>query len=315
MTNSSFNSVAFILSPGTQVVILVDIQDSASGCTLPNGSVGVVTVAPKNQTGFYRVRFQSGVEASVRPAQMVLLARFKNGEIGHANFADRGQLFQRVIYRCVIGSRAYGLDDAASDVDYRGIYLPTAEQHWSLHGVPEQIECDETQEAYWELQKFVVLALKANPNALECLYTPLVEVATPLANELLAMRSCFLSRMLYQTFNGYAASQFKKMQGDIRNQGTVKWKHVMHLLRVLISGIHALKHGEVSVQVLEHKDRLLAIKRGEVPWEQTEQWRNSLHAEFEDAFQKTSLPEKPDYEAANTFLVKARRAATLESLP
>ncbi len=46
-----------------------------------------------------------------------------------------------------------------------------AELHWSLYGVPEQLENEETQEAYWELQKFIVLALKANPNVLECLYS------------------------------------------------------------------------------------------------------------------------------------------------
>ena len=78
-----------------------------------------------------------------------------------------------------------------SDIDRRGIYLPPAELHWSLYGVPEQLENDDTQEAYWELQKFLVLALKANPNVLECLYTPLVEQATPLAEELLDMRSTF----------------------------------------------------------------------------------------------------------------------------
>ena len=52
------------------------------------------------------------------------------------------------------------------------------------------------------------------------------------------MRSIFLSRLVYQTYNGYVMSQFKKMQADIRNQGQVKWKHVMHLLRLL----PALRH-------------------------------------------------------------------------
>ena len=47
--------------------------------------------------------------------------------------------------------------------------------------MPEQLENEATQETYWEAAKFVGLALKANPNVLECLYTPLVEKATPLA--------------------------------------------------------------------------------------------------------------------------------------
>jgi predicted nucleotidyltransferase len=215
----------------------------------------------------------------------------------------------------VIGSQAYGLADAESDVDRRGIYLPAADAHWSLYGVPEQLENEATQEAYWELQKFLVLALKANPNILECLYTPLVEKATPLAEELLALRSIFLSRVVYQTFNGYVLSQFKKMQADIRNQGRVKWKHVMHLIRLLISGIGVLKHGFVAVRVEEHRDQLAAIKRGEMPWEETEKWRLALHADFDRALAETKLPDRPDYEKANAFLIKARRAAIAEELP
>lgn len=57
-------------------------------------------------------------------------------------------LYERVVYRCVIGSRAYGLDDEASDTDRRGIYSPSAELHWSLYGVPEQLENEATQEVF-----------------------------------------------------------------------------------------------------------------------------------------------------------------------
>jgi len=35
--------------------------------------------------------------------------------------------------------------------------------------IPQRNEC------YWEMKKFIVLALKANPNILECLFTPIVE--------------------------------------------------------------------------------------------------------------------------------------------
>ena len=170
-------------------------------------------------------------------------------------------LYESVIYRCVVGSRAYGLDDAESDVDRRGIYLPPADRHWSLYGVPEQLENSATEEVYWEVQKFLVLALKANPNILECLYTPIVEFATPLALELLDLRSRFLSRMVYQTYNGYVLSQFKKLQSDLRNKGQVKWKHVMHLLRLLLTGITVLREGYVPVQVGEYRQRLCCETR------------------------------------------------------
>ena len=66
------------------------------------------------------------------------------------------------------------MDDSESDIDRRGIYLPPAHLHWSLYGVPEQLENSATEETYWEIQKFLTLALKANPNVLECMHTPLV---------------------------------------------------------------------------------------------------------------------------------------------
>jgi uncharacterized protein len=305
-----------IYSIGTQIVTLVDVPSAAGLVLHPRGTVGVVVKAPTDREHSYRIRFPDGMEAALKPTEVTMLARFKEGEIGNRGHAlAQEDLYKRVIYRCVIGSQAYGLADEESDVDRRGIYLPSADQHWSLYGVPEQLENDQTQEAYWELQKFLVLALKANPNVLECLYTPLVEKATPLAEELLAMKGIFLSRVAYQTYNGYVMSQFKKMQTDIRNHGQVKWKHVMHLIRLLLSGIVVLRDGLVPVRVEEHRDRLLAIRRGEVAWSEIEDWRLGLHREFNSAFEATKLPERPDYERANEFLISARRRAIEEKLP
>jgi predicted nucleotidyltransferase len=310
------NSPNLIYSVGTQIVARKPVLGSNGDIAHPSGAVGVVVKSPMDRQHSYRIRFSDGFEAALHHDQLVLLAEYKEGDINDADqvLAKHG-LFDRVIFRCVIGSRAYGLDDEDSDIDRRGIYLPPADLHWSLYGVPDQLENDATQEAYWELQKFVVLALKANPNVLECLYTPLIETVTPLAQEMLEMRDVFLSKLVFQTYSGYVASQFKKMQTDIRNQGQVKWKHVMHLIRLLLSGINVLKEGFVCVAVGEHRDRLLAIKSGETKWDEVEAWRLALHQDFESAFEHTKLPERPNYARANEFLVKARRLALEDALP
>lgn len=154
-----------------------------------------------------------------------------------------------VVYRCVSGSRAYGLDDDDSDVDVRGVFLAPPEMLWSLRGAPDYLERGAMDEAYWELAKFCVLALKANPNVLECLNTPLVQQVTPIGQELLGLRDAFLSRLVHQTYNGYVLSQFKKLEGDLRSKGAPKWKHVMHLIRLLLSGISVLREGAVTVDV------------------------------------------------------------------
>lgn len=299
-----------ILSIGTRVVADVEIRGSDGRPVHPRGAVGTVVLSPADHLHSYRVRFHDGFEASLRRSEMSVLSAFMDAGSGTAGVArNEIDLFNCVIYCCVVGSRAYGLDDDASDTDRRGIYLPPADQHWSLGGVPEQIDDERSDEVYWEIQKFLTLALKANPNVLECLYTPIVERSSPLADELREMRSGFLSKLVYQTYNGYVTSQFKKLQADLRNKGAVKWKHIMHLLRLLLSGIAVLRTGEVPVRVEDgYRDRLLSIKRGEVPFEELDAWRLTLHQQFQAAYQETALPDRPDYERANALLVKARRS-------
>jgi predicted nucleotidyltransferase len=218
------------------------------------------------------------------------------------------ELYKFVAYKCVVGSKAYGLDTEASDLDRRGFYLPPADLHWSLAGIPEQLETDQ-EEVYWELEKFLRLALKANPNVLECLYAPIVELSLPIADELLAMRHIFLSQQAHRTYNAYVLSQFKKLEQDLRNTGAIRWKHVMHLIRLLLSGITVLRHGFVPLRVDEYRDRLLAIRSGQVPWSEVEEWRLALHRELDEALAKTNLPQHPDYAKANAFLIRARRVA------
>ena len=306
---SAFNP-HLIVPVGTQVVTLAEVKGRAGGRVCPSGAVGEVTAAPQDNSHSYRVRFPDGTEAALRRHEFAVRKRHQAGgllrpEDGPSDFP----LHDYVIYSCVTGSRAYGLDGEASDTDRRGIYLPPAELHWSLYGVPEQLENKGAEECYWELQKFLVLALKANPNVLECLYTPLVERATPLARELLGMRAAFLSKLVYQTYNGYVLSQFKKLEQDSRNRGAVRWKHAMHLVRLLLEGVGVLREGFLTVRVEEHRARLLAIRRGETPWEEVNAWRLALHKEFDAAYADTRLPERPDYGRVNAFLVRARRAS------
>jgi predicted nucleotidyltransferase len=301
------------ISAGTQVVARVEIRGPNNSLVHPCGAVGVVTRTPAGTENHFLVRFPDGFEKSLTGAQIEVLKHFKDRlgqDAGVLEGADRPagpELEELIIYRCVMGSRAYGLDTDESDTDRRGIYLAPAELQWSLFGAPEQFEDNAAQSCYWELQKFLIMALRANPNILECLYSPLVEKVTPLGKELVSLRDRFLSQMLFQTFNGYALSQFKKIDQDLRNQGEVRWKHAMHLLRLLITGAATLREGRVPVRVGEHRHRLLAVKRGELPWAEVDAWRKDLHRDFENALAETRLPERPDYEAANSFLIKARR--------
>lgn len=295
---------------GTQIVTKVGVHGSNHALVHPKGAVGIITRTPCGHEDRFLVRFPDGFEASLKRDEMELLKHFKD-RLGPAEAEGTKTDFdldEHVVYRCVVGSRAYGLETEASDTDLRGVYLAPAELHWSLYGAPEQFEDNEKQTCYWELQKFLIMALKANPNILECLYSPLVEKITPVGEALLAAREKFLSQMIFQTFNGYALSQFKKIEQDLRNQGEVRWKHAMHLLRLLMTGAKTLREGRVPVHVGAMRERLLAVKRGELTWAQVDAWRQELHRDFEQALMETKLPERPDYEAANGLLIAARRS-------
>ena len=82
----------------------------------------------------------------------------------------------------------------------------------------------------------------------------------------------------------------------------------MHLIRLLLAGLTALREGFVPVGVGEHRERLLAVRRGEIPWDEVNAWRLALHGEFAAALAATQLPERPDYTQANEFLIRARRS-------
>lgn len=299
-----------LLPEGTRVVTRAEARCFHGAGGKAPGSVGVVFQAPTDAAHAYLVRFADSTEAALSRHELSILKQHYGEEMdAAAPVGDMEELQPFVIYRCIVGSRAYGLDDEGSDTDRRGVYLPPADLHWSLFGAPEQLEDKENQECYWELQKFLVMALKANPNILECLHTPLIEHAEPLARELLDMRGAFLSKLIYKTYNGYVLSQFKKLEQDLRAKGEIKQKHAMHLIRLLRSGITALESGELVVRVPEDvRQELLAIKHGELSWEETNRLRLDLHTRFDAAFANTTLPDRPDYAAADAFLLRARRS-------
>lgn len=296
-----------VLPLGTRVVTRVEVRARSERGHRPVGAVAEIVGLPADALHRYEVRFADGAVARVRRKDFTLIGAFKRDATGPAE--AEADLSPYIIYRCIVGSHAFGLAGPDSDVDRRGFYLPPAELHWSLAGVPAELEDAQKQECYWELQKFLDLALRANPNVLECLYTPLVEHATPLADELRAQRGWFLSKLAYQTFNGYVLSQFKKLEQDLRAKGELRWKHVMHMIRLLLSGITLLREGELDVDVGDARERLLQIRAGAIPWDEIEAWRHELHRTLDEAYRATRLPDRPDYDAVNAFLLKARRSA------
>ncbi|MGW1625715.1 nucleotidyltransferase domain-containing protein [Streptomyces sp. NPDC002172] len=217
------------------------------------------------------------------------------------------------IYACVMGSRAFGLATEGSDTDRRGVFLAPTPLFWGFEKPPTHAEGPGEERFSWELERFCELALRANPNILECLHSPLVEHIDETGRELLALRDAFLSRRAYDTFTRYALGQRRKLDADVRTHGAPRWKHAMHLLRLLTSARDLLRTGELTIDVGDRRAEFLAVKRGEVSWPEVESRMARLAAETERALHGTPLPAEPDHARVADFLFRARRDSALRT--
>jgi hypothetical protein len=86
----------------------------------------------------------------------------------------------------------------------------------------------------------------------------------------------------------------------------------MHLIRLLISVRDLLRTGELQVDAGIHREKLLAVRAGEVSWDEVERWRLSLHAELDTALDRTPLPAAPDTERVDAWL-RSVRARSIRS--
>ncbi|MEV4711118.1 nucleotidyltransferase domain-containing protein [Micromonospora sp. NPDC049374] len=213
---------------------------------------------------------------------------------------------RHTVLAVVVGSRAYGLHGPDSDHDRRGVYVAPTRAFWHLEKPPTHLDGPAAEQFSWEFERLCELALQSNPTVLEVLWSPLVETLTEDGRQLLATRRAFLSRRVAQTYGGYARDQLNRVAARRERTGETNHKQAMHMIRLLIAGVHVLRTGEILVDVRHLRDRLLAVRRGELPWESVTGWAEDLQAELADATATTMLPEQPDRDAVDRLLTAVR---------
>ncbi len=117
-----------------------------------------------------------------------------------------------IIYECISGSRAYGLEVATSDTDIRGVFILPQEVIYGTGYIP-QVSNKSNDIVYYEIGRFFELLKKNNPNILELLATPddKVLLKHPVIDRI--ETKLFLSRKCKDTFGGYAFTQVRKARG------------------------------------------------------------------------------------------------------
>jgi predicted nucleotidyltransferase len=120
---------------------------------------------------------------------------------------------QDIIFKCLVGSHAYGTNVEGSDRDYKGIFIQSPEDVL-INGYKEQIEVNK-DEVYYELKRFIDLCCTANPTMLELLFMPedCIVYKHPVMDILLIEGSKMLSKQCKYSFGGYAKAQIKKASG------------------------------------------------------------------------------------------------------
>ena len=204
------DSRAVPLPHGTEVVTRVD--RIVGERRVPQGSVGRVTKIDGDDldvtiVGVGVVRYARG-ELSPRRVGQVLFA--------HRRADAWDALHPCVVLDTTVGSRAWGLADAESDEDHRGVFaLPFA---WTqgLVAPPEDPISADGSATYWAAGKAIRQALRADPNTLEMLFLPNAAARDPIGEWLLAERDAFVSVEIYGTFGRYALGQLRRLEQGLR---------------------------------------------------------------------------------------------------
>lgn len=117
-----------------------------------------------------------------------------------------------LLFECLSGSKAFGLDTPTSDTDIKGIYYMPKDMFFGLQYVP-QISNESNDEVYYEIGRFVELLIKNNPNIVEILASPedCILYKHPIMQQLTI--DMILSKLCKDTFGGYALSQIRKAKG------------------------------------------------------------------------------------------------------
>ncbi len=303
------------LAPGTQVVLRAGVRITVDREGPPRrpGFIGeVIQSVDTAQEETYIVRFSDGIVVPLLRRYLVVRRTLMTAELDMLA-PDHINWLEFVFFRSTVGPHTYGIDDAEDEDSIRGIFLPPAELHWSLYKPQEQLERPRAsgtgytvEDVFWEIEKFLRLGLAGNHAVLETLWSPSVTLKNELGAELQGLKDAFLSKQIYNTFTGYAMSQFRKMQRANERGEEPRLRHAMEMVRVLLSGLHAAQTTELDITVQDHKTELAAIRDAKMPFPEVFAWAASIQKQFETAISRSPLPDLPDYESVNNFIVKAR---------
>lgn len=235
-----------------------------------------------------------------------------------------------LLFASVSGAHLYGFPSPDSDYDLRGVHILPPREMLGLGTPRETIESSGVEQGVeidlvtHDALKFFRMLLKKNGYVLEQLYSPLIVHTTPEHDELKQIARGCITRHHVHHYVGFTGTQWALFQ----KESPPRIKPLLYVYRVLLTGIHLMRTGEVEASLLrlneEHRlpyiSELIDRKRSgpekgvltaaDVEFHTREKER--LEAMLRTAGEKSTLPESPSAEARerlNDLLLRLRNVA------
>lgn len=230
-----------------------------------------------------------------------------------------------LVFVTISGAHLYGFASPDSDYDLRGVHVLPARDVVGLDTGEETVQVEEIREGLeldlvtHDAKKFFTLMLKKNGYVLEQLLSPLIIYTTPEHEELKDIAAGCVTRHHSHHYLGFASNQWKLLE----KEDPPRIKPLLYLFRVLLTGIHLMKTGEIqaNLNILNETYRLPyipeLIEKKATGKEKTvltgadmEFYREEygrLVKELEAAEAKSVLPDSPSVkDGLNDLLIRLR---------
>jgi predicted nucleotidyltransferase len=161
-----------------------------------------------------------------------------------------------LLFATVSGAHLYGFPSPDSDFDLRGAHVLPPEMVVGLQEGPQTLEIAEVRPdldldlVTHDVKKFFTLLLRRNGYVLEQATSPLVVHTTKEHQELLGLIPGCLTRHHGHHYRGFAETQ----RGLFQKESPPRVKPLLYIYRVLLTGIHLLRTGEVQANLVALND-------------------------------------------------------------
>ena len=156
-----------------------------------------------------------------------------------------------LLFVTISGAHLYGFPSPDSDYDLRGVHLLPLEHVIGLCTGGDTVDTAETTAGReidlvtHDAHKFFGLMLKPNGYVLEQVLSPLIVYTTPAHEELQAIAADCVTRRHAHHYRGFSAGQWKLFRRD----DPPRVKPLLYVYRVLLTGIHLMRTGEVEANL------------------------------------------------------------------